>query len=45
VLPGSTGVPPEMRGEFPWLLLIGFGGGVAAMALGVNRARRRRRSS
>jgi hypothetical protein len=45
LVPGSTGVPPEMRGEFPWLLLIGFGGAVGAIALGISRARRRRRTS
>ena len=41
----SNGVPLELRGEqFPWLLVIGFGAGVGAVAMGVS-ARRRRRST
>jgi hypothetical protein len=44
VAPG-TGVPSELMGEFPWLLLIGVGGGLGAIALTVSSARRRRRSS
>ena len=39
---GNTGVPPELLGQFPWLLLIGLGSGVAAVALGIVRRRRRR---
>jgi hypothetical protein len=39
----STGVPLELRGEpFPWLLVIGLGAGVAAVAMGVVARRRRR---
>jgi Ice-binding-like len=41
----STGVPVELRGEFPWLLVIGAGGGLGAIALGVSSARRRRRTT
>jgi Ice-binding-like len=41
----STGVPLELRGEFPWLLVIGAGGGLGAIALGVSSARRRRRTT
>ena len=44
VVPGSTGVPPELRAQIPWLFLIGVGGAVGAVALGVTRARRRRRT-
>jgi Ice-binding-like len=43
-LPG-TGVPFDMRGEFPWLLLIGGSGALGAIALGVSSARRRRRKT
>jgi hypothetical protein len=45
VLPATLGVPFELRGEFPWLLVIGVGGGLGAVALGVSSARRRRRSA
>jgi hypothetical protein len=39
----STGVPLELRGEpFPWLLMIGLGAGVGAVAMGVVARRRRR---
>jgi hypothetical protein len=44
VLPPNLGVPADMRGEFPWLLLIGAGAGAAAMVLGMGSVRRRRRS-
>jgi Ice-binding-like len=44
VLPGNNGVPPDLRGEFPWLLLIGVGAGLAVTAMGVTSRRRRRRS-
>lgn len=40
----STGVPLEMQGEFPWLLVIGAGGAVGAIVLSVSSARRRRRA-
>ena len=44
VLPASLGVPVEMQGEFPWLLVIGAGAGAAVAALGWGSVRRRRRS-
>ncbi len=44
VVPGSTGVPPELGGQFSWLMLIGFGAGLGVAALGISRQRRRRRS-
>jgi hypothetical protein len=40
----STGVPPEMQGEFPWLLVIGAGGAVGAIVLSVSSVRHRRRT-
>jgi hypothetical protein len=45
VVPGSTGIPKEMRGEFPWLLLIAVGAGLGATALGLSSRRRRRRNA
>lgn len=42
---GNTGVPLELRGEFPWLLLMGLGAGIGAAALGMSSARRRRRTT
>ena len=44
VLPGNTGVPLELRGQFPWLLLIGVGAGLGATAMGITSRRRRRRT-
>jgi hypothetical protein len=44
VLPPTLGVPSELIGGFPWLVLIGMGSGVAALALGISSRRRRRRS-
>ena len=44
VVPGSTGVPPELGGQFSWLALIGIGAGLGVAALGITRQRRRRRS-
>jgi Ice-binding-like len=44
-LPASLGVPLELRGEFPWLLVIGMSAGIGATALGVISARRRRRTA
>jgi hypothetical protein len=41
----TTGVPFDLRGEFPWLLLVGGGGGLGAIALGISSARRRRRNT
>jgi hypothetical protein len=45
VAPGSTGIPLEMQGEFPWLLLLGLGAGGAAAVMGVSSRRRRRRNA
>src|SRR5690348_436658 len=44
VLPANLGVPADMRGGFPWMLLIGAGAGASAIALGMVSMRRRRRS-
>jgi len=44
VLPATLGVPWELRGGFPWLLVIGVGAGLGVTALGLS-ARRRRRSA
>ena len=45
ILPATLGVPEELLAEIPWLLLIGVGGAVGAIALGVSSARRRRRTT
>jgi hypothetical protein len=45
VIPGSTGIPLEMQGEFPWLLVLGFGAGAAAVMMGMSSRRRRRRNA
>ena len=45
ILPASLGVPFELRGQFPWLLLIAVGAGLGATALGVSNRRRRRRTA
>lgn len=45
VLPATLGVPSELIGEVPWLLLIAVGSGIAAVVLGLNSRRRRRRSA
>jgi hypothetical protein len=45
VLPGNTGVPLELRGQFPWLLLIGIGAGLGASAMVISSRRRRRRNA
>lgn len=45
LLPATLGVPEELLAEIPWLLLIGVGGGLGAIALGVSSARRRRRTT
>ena len=42
VLPPTLGVPQELLGSFPWLLVIGVGAGGGAVALGVSARRRRR---
>jgi Ice-binding-like len=45
VLPGNTGVPPDLRGGgLPMLLVIGVGAGLAATAIGMTARRRRRRT-
>jgi Ice-binding-like len=44
-LPGSTGIPEEMRGEFPFLLLIALSAGLGATALVISSRRRRRRNA
>jgi hypothetical protein len=42
VLPATLGVPQELLGSFPWLLIIGVGAGAGVIALGVSARRRRR---
>jgi len=42
VLPPTLGVPQELLGSFPWILVVGIGAGVGATALGVSARRRRR---
>jgi ice-binding like protein len=42
VLPPTLGIPLELRGELPWLLLLGLGAGFGAGALVVSSRRRRR---
>ncbi len=44
VLPATLGVPFELRGSFPWLLLVGAGAGIAVVGLGLGSWRRRRRT-
>jgi len=45
-LPPSLGIPIELQGQFPWLVLIAIGAGLGATALGVgNRRRRRQRTA
>jgi len=45
VLPATLGVPSELIGEIPWLLLIAAGSGIAAVTLGITGRRRRRRNA
>ncbi len=45
ILPATLGIPGELLQEIPWLLVIGVGGGLGAIALGVSSARRRRRTT
>jgi len=45
VLPATLGVPHELIGEVPWLLLIAVGSGCAAVALAISSRRRRRRNA
>jgi hypothetical protein len=44
ILPATLGVPSELRGGLPWLILLGVGAGLGVTALGLS-ARRRRRSA
>jgi ice-binding like protein len=41
----SNGVPPELRGEFPWLLVIGVGAAIGAGGLVLINRRRRRHTA
>jgi hypothetical protein len=45
ILPANLGVPSELMGEIPWLLLIAIGSGGAALVLVTNSRRRRRRNA
>jgi hypothetical protein len=45
VLPATLGVPSELRGGLPWLILLGIGAGLGATALGVSARRRRRHTA
>ena len=45
ILPATLGIPADLLREIPWLLLIGVGGGIGAIALSVSSARRRRRTT
>jgi len=45
VLPATLGVPSELIGEIPWLLLLAVGSGGVALVLGISSRRRRRRSA
>jgi hypothetical protein len=42
-LPATLGVPWELIGQFPWLLVIGVGAGLGATTMGFSSRRRRRR--
>jgi len=44
VLPANLCVPAELRGEFPWLLVIAGGAGAAVIVLGFDTVKRRRRN-
>jgi hypothetical protein len=43
VLPATLGVPWELIGQFPWLVVIAVGAGLGATVLGLQSRRRRRR--
>jgi hypothetical protein len=45
ILPATLGVPWELIGQFPWLLVIGVGAGLSATVMAVSSRRRRRRSA
>jgi Ice-binding-like len=42
ILPASLGIPIELQGQFPWLVLLAVAAGLGATALGVSNRRRRR---
>jgi hypothetical protein len=44
VLPATLGIPLELIGQIPWLLVIGAGGAIGAIVLGTSSARRRRKA-
>ena len=44
LLPATLGVPWELIGQFPWLVVIAVGAGLGATVLGVQSRRRRRRA-
>jgi hypothetical protein len=44
ILPATLGIPWELIGQFPWLVVIAVGAGFGAIVLGVQSRRRRRRS-
>jgi hypothetical protein len=45
ILPATLGVPWELRGSFPWLVLIGIGAGFGAIVLGRSSRRRLSRTT
>jgi hypothetical protein len=45
ILPATLGIPWELLGSFPWLLVIGGGAGLGVAALVISSRRRRRRSA
>jgi hypothetical protein len=45
LLPATLGVPWELIGQFPWLVVIAVGAGLGATAMGITSRRRRRRSA
>jgi ice-binding like protein len=45
IFPATLGVPRELIGQFPWLLVIGVGAGLGATAMGLSSRRRRRRKA
>jgi hypothetical protein len=44
ILPATLGVPSELFGQIPWLLVIAVGCGIAAVVLGTRSRRRRGRT-
>jgi hypothetical protein len=44
ILPATLGVPSELLGQIPWLLVIAVGSGLAAVTLGMRSRRRRGRT-